>query len=491
MATYTWGTQPPITIDVTDNINRNSSTSEYYSGYITVTLGGCSGNSTFGYNIYASVGGTSSQLKADSPSQWSSGTYSTSFYVSGSTTGTTLYYTIRVGSTDAPRGYTDFSYSTWISAYTPPATEPASVPTLSASSAKLGTSVIIYTNRQNSSYTHKVTYSCGTVSGEIIQRNSSGRKVNITESVTWEIPKDTLIDYVTSSGTACTINCETFYGSTSKGVRSVTLTLYPPDDAIPTVDEGWFAVTRENTSAAQSITEWISGYSKAVVTFDESKIHPKYNSTISKLSVTYGEATVEAVGSTASTGVLASTSVVITATITDSRGISASENYEITLLDYKPPTITDVSIYRSDSWKDQTDDGHYICAKGKAGCTSLNGKNTVTLTGAYKQSGASEYGSEYPMQNETATLINRTEVSETVSYMVRLTATDRLGNSSYFEKVVPTKAITFHLKAGGKGAAFGGYASADNTLELADGWKLKIGGTTLTEAQLISLLNLL
>lgn len=486
MAEYTWGTQPPITIDVTDNIYHITGSTEY-SGYVTVSG---SFSARYDYWIDVTVNGSTQRLKGPTSGSitWSD---SVSFYISGSTTASSIYLGVTVSTNSTGRNSLDASYTTNIGSYTPPATEPASVPTLSASSAKLGTSVIINTNRQNSSYTHKVTYSCGTVSGEIIQRNSSGRKVNITESVTWEIPKDTLIDYVTSSGTACTINCETFYGSTSKGVRSVTLTLYPPDDAVPTVDTGWYAITRENTSAAASITEWISGYSKAVVTFDESKIHPKYNSTIRKLSVTYGEATVEAVGSTAKTGVLASTSAVITVTVTDSRGISASENHTITLLDYKPPTITDVSIYRSDSLKAQTDDGHYICAKGKAGCTSLNGKNTVTLTGAYKQSGGTSYGSEYPMQNETATLINSTEVSETVSYMVRLTATDRLGNSSYFEKVVPTKAITFHLKAGGKGAAFGGYASADNTLELADGWKLKIGGTTLTEAQLISLLNLL
>ena len=44
--TYTWGSAPVLSFTVSDNITRDSGTA--YSGYLTVTLGGCSGGSYFG-----------------------------------------------------------------------------------------------------------------------------------------------------------------------------------------------------------------------------------------------------------------------------------------------------------------------------------------------------------------------------------------------------------------------------------------------------------
>lgn len=481
MSDYTWGSSPEIPFTITDNVYRNSSDSTYYSGYITVTIGACNGNKTFGYNISATVDGTTVQLKGNTPNQWSSGTYSHSFYVSGSTTSSSisLYVTL---SSNAPRGSTDFEYSTSIGSYSPPATEPSSVPTLSAASTKLGSPVIIYTNRQNSRYKHTLTYACGGATGTIASK--------VTTSYTWT-PPTSLLDYVTSSGTPCTITCTTYYSSTNKGSNVVSLTLYPPDDALPVVSDGWYQVERVNVTAADGISEWIKGYSKAKVTFDASKVTPQYESTISEFSVTYAGVAAAAVDNVATTGVLTGVSAKITVKVTDSRGFSATVDHTITLLDYAPPTITAMDVFRSDSQKAKDDDGNYLCAKCTAGCTSLNGKNSVTLTGSYKQNGASSYGTETAMESGVYTLVNSTEVSNAVSYIVRLKATDALGNVTVYEQLVSTKAVAFHLKSGGQGAAFGKLSEADNELELAPGWSLKIGNTVLSEAQLQALLNLL
>ena len=464
MSDYTWGSSPEIPFTITDNVYRDSSDSTYYSGYITVTIGACNGNKTFGYNISATVDGTTVQLKGNTPNQWSSGTYSHSFYVSGSTTSSSisLYVTL---SSNAPRGSTDFEYSTSIGSYSPPATEPSSVPTLSAASTKLGSPVIIYTNRQNRSYKHTLTYACGGTTGTIAS--------NVTTNCTWT-PPTSLIDKVTSAGTPCTITCTTYYGSTNKGSNVVSLTLYPPDDALPAVEEGWFQVERVNVTEASGITEWIKGYSRAKITFDASKVTPKYESTVSSFSVTYGGNTTQAANNEATTGILTGTSARITVKVTDSRGFSTAQDYTVTLLDYAPPTITAMDVFRSDSQKAKDDDGNYLCAKCTAGCTSLNGKNSVTLTGSYKQNGASSYGAETAMESGVYTLVNSTEVSNAVSYIVRLKATDALGNVTVYEQLVSTKAITFHLKSGGLGAAFGKMAESDDLLEIQ--WDLQANG---------------
>ena len=89
MSSYSWGSGPTLTVNISDNIYRVSSGSTSYSGYVTVSLGGCSGGSYFGYYIDVTVNGTKKRLKENSPDRWNSGAYSASFYVAGSTTAST------------------------------------------------------------------------------------------------------------------------------------------------------------------------------------------------------------------------------------------------------------------------------------------------------------------------------------------------------------------------------------------------------------------
>ena len=66
------------------------------------------------------------------------------------------------------------------------------------------------------------------------------------------------------------------------------------------------------------------------------------------------------------------------------RTITTTETVEVEALAYAPPTITEASVYRCDDALLAADDGVHIAARATAGCTGLNGENTVTLTAAYK-----------------------------------------------------------------------------------------------------------
>lgn len=235
----------------------------------------------------------------------------------------------------------------------------------------------------------------------------------------------------------------------------------------PSVSSGWFSVTRDNTGTpASGITEWVCGYSKAKVTFDPSKVTVASTATISSFSVNYDGLQTTAEDNVATTGVITDTSAKLTLKVTDSLGKSTSETYTVTTLPYSKPTLTDVSVYRSDSLMAADDEGNYLTVKGTPGFTSLNGKNSITFTAAYKQSGASSFGDAVDLGSNTMTIINSTEVSNTASYVVRLTVTDALGNKAVYEQIVSTKSVAFHLKNGGNGAAFGKYAEQDNLLDV-------------------------
>lgn len=235
----------------------------------------------------------------------------------------------------------------------------------------------------------------------------------------------------------------------------------------PRVSDGWFSVERDNSgTSASGITEWVCGYSKAKVTFDPSKVTVASTATISSFSVNYDGLQTTAEDNVATTGVITDTSAKLTLKVTDSLGKSTSETYTVTTLPYSKPTLTDVSVYRSDSLMAADDEGNYLTVKGTPGFTSLNGKNSITFTAAYKQSGASSFGDAVDLGSNTMTIINSTEVSNTASYVVRLTVTDALGNKAVYEQIVSTKSVAFHLKNGGNGAAFGKYAEQDNLLDV-------------------------
>ena len=102
----------------------------------------------------------------------------------------------------------------------------ASIPTVSASTVKMGKTVTITTNRKSASFTHKLTYSFGGSTGTIAS--------DVGASCTWTVPvmADKILN--STSGT-CTITCVTYSGSTPIGTATVDLTLQVPDATTPTV----------------------------------------------------------------------------------------------------------------------------------------------------------------------------------------------------------------------------------------------------------------
>ena len=101
----------------------------------------------------------------------------------------------------------------------------ASVPTASASSVTMGSSVTITTNRVSSSLTHDLTYSFGDSTGTI----ASG----VGASYAWTVPD--LVSKIPgkNSGT-CTITCSTKSGTTVIGTKTLSITINVPAKSTPT-----------------------------------------------------------------------------------------------------------------------------------------------------------------------------------------------------------------------------------------------------------------
>jgi hypothetical protein len=63
------------------------------------------------------------------------------------------------------------------------------------------------------------------------------------------------------------------------------------------------------------------------------------------------------------------------------------------------------------------------------------------------------------------------------SYAVELCVCDTVGERTTLTLMLPTEEVTFHLREGGMGAAFGKHAEGERMLEIASDWTLRLHGT--------------
>lgn len=333
----------------------------------------------------------------------------------------------------------------------------------------MGETAHISLPRASSGFTHTLRYVFGGAAETIASGVTTGYDWLVPESLAAQIP-----DAASGKGT---LTCETYSGSTLIGTKSVTFTASVPGSMKPAVLSGWAAVTYDNSgTAAENMAAWVQGYSKAKAAFDASKVTCRQGAGISKFSITYLGKTTE--GNPCRTETISTTGATVRCTVTDSRGLTAWEDFSISLLEYAPPALVGADLFRSDGEGTAADGGAHIAGVARVRYSELGGLNSVTLKGYWKSVGGG-YGAGETLTVGTVGLVTGdVEISADRSYIALLVLTDSLGNTARYEENIPTEKVAFHLKEGGKGAAFGKAAETEGALELAEDWHLKLTGAT-------------
>lgn len=336
----------------------------------------------------------------------------------------------------------------------------ASVPTTNKSSIAMGEEIIIYTNRKNTAFCHTARYTFAGQAGDIADFDAE-------KAWNWYslVPKKSLANRIpnAASGT-CTVYIKTWSdGNLTQQIgeeQSVSFTLTVPADAKPTVSPGWAAAAADNSGGkASALSGFISGFSRAQVTFAAGKIACQYGASIKSYKITCGGVSADA--APYKTGVLSGTSASIVCRVTDSRGLYAEETLTVSLYGYAAPVLTDSMIFRSDGDKIQANNGTHIAGYAKIKFSDCGGENNCTLKSYWRYTGGS-WATGAVMADGTLGLITgSTEILVTQSYEARLEVTDKLGNTASFSAVIPTADVAFHLRPGGKGAAFGKYSEKE------------------------------
>lgn len=348
----------------------------------------------------------------------------------------------------------------------------ASVPTTNKSSIAMGEEIIIYTNRKNTDFCHTARYTFAGQAGDI---------ADFDAETAWNwyslVPKKSLANRIpnAASGT-CTVYIKTWSdGNLTQQIgeeQSVSFTLTVPADAKPVVSSGWAAAAADNSGGkAASLKGFISGFSRAQIAFATDKISTKYGASIAGYKITCGGVSAES--APYKTGVLTGTSAQIICRVTDSRGMYAEETLTVNLYSYAAPTLTSIQIYRSDDAMLPANTGLHIAGVATVKYSDCGGENTYTLKGYWRSVGGSWSAGIAMTSGKAALVTGSVDILTTASYEAKIEITDKLGNTASFSAVIPTADVAFHLRPGGKGAAFGKYSEKE-ALECA--WDAEFQG---------------
>jgi hypothetical protein len=327
--------------------------------------------------------------------------------------------------------------------------------TVEASNGTLGTAQELTVTRQNSSFTHTITYKCGTVSGTICTKSGS-------TSIDWTPPLSLASQNKTGTSVSVTFNITTYNGSTSVGSDTKTISCAIPVSVKPSCTVALADVTGIDATYGSPV----QGLSKLKITVTA---QTAYGSDIAAYSVDANGA--KYTTETATTGALAeSGKFKVVATVKDKRGRSGSATATLDVLPYSSPKVSALSVHRCDADGAENDQGEYVRVVFSASVSDLSGLNQARYTLKYKASTTSTYTTvEFSDLNHIYTVTDRAYIlpaDSNVSYDIEVTAADNHG--TYSRATSASTAFTLmNWHTAGNGVGIGKVSEKKNTLEVA------------------------
>lgn len=327
----------------------------------------------------------------------------------------------------------------------------------------MGNTIRIHMNRASTSFVHTVRYAWGSKSGTIA--------TGVGDNVEWTIPLDLATEIPNQYSGWGSIYCDTYYGSTFVGTKSVVFKASAPSSTSPTVS---ISLERPRTTTP-AVTGYVQGVDQLKVTISATG---KYGATITSYSSTVDGTAYS--GSTYTTGILTKSGAIrVTATVADSRGWKTTVSKDITVQAYTAPAVTGVSSYRCKSATDASLNaaGAYICIKPSGSITPLGSTNGRKCTIYWKK--ATETGWQSKVLDMSAyTLSGYVIVSAdtAASYNICVRLQDSFKLIDYYGSDVMSAAAFVDILLASdsdttkKGMAIGKVAEVEGALDV--GWNL-------------------
>lgn len=398
--------------------------------------------------------------------------FTSSFNTGETTSGSKTIYTKTVdvvhGATGAKTLAVSASYTTGVSAGTISASTSktlttiprATTPTVSAASVDMGGKVTISTPRAAAEFTHDLAYSFA--GGDYVTIATG-----VATSYSWTTPD--LASKVPSavSGVA-TIRCTTKSGSTVIGTATATVTLKVPASVVPTISN--VAAVETVAGLAAQFGAFVRGKSKAKFTITAAGAK---GSTIKSYSTKISTSTFS--GATFTTDV-SWLNMQVAATVTDTRGRTATKTAEFSVLDYTKPSIEILTARRVNERGVESSEGTLVQVNMTYAAPSLGAKNTVRAVLECKRAidGEDDWEELWASSawSGAVPIVPAVEISPDYQYDIRLTVTDWFGASAVRSVPVPSGAVI--LDIGADGDCIGVGETAQYPGHFSTAWALRV-----------------
>lgn len=331
----------------------------------------------------------------------------------------------------------------------------ATTPALTPTTIMMGNSITINLPRASSAFTH-------TLQHDFYVGEWTTFATGATTTASLTVPIDWASRLPNSTSGGGRVRCLTYNGSTLIGEKIVNFTATVPIDVVPSIST--MSVTEAVTLPVSSVG-FVQGKSKLKCTIMASG---SQGSTIKSYSTKIGAFTY--VGASFTTDTISVSGIVqIIATVTDSRGRTASKTQNITVEPYSSPVVS-MSVFRANEQGEENGEGSYAVASVEIEITSLENHNFSSYSIEYKQESGS--GSEWKTAKTGSGYNIRQKfnlgkiLSDEISYNFRIIVMDSFGEIVYNASPVPTAFTPLDFLYTGKGVAFGKVSVLD-MLEIA------------------------
>lgn len=243
----------------------------------------------------------------------------------------------------------------------------------SAGNGTLGSSQTISISRASSSFTHTLTYKCGSYSGTIANKTSS-------TSISYTPALSLANSNTTGTTVSITLTLTTYNGSTSLGSNSKTISCGMPSSVKPSITS--VTVGSNPSTHLSTYSGYVKGYTKATFSISAST---SYGSAIASYKVVVNGSTYSSSSSSITSNNLTTNgNLTATITVTDKRGRTDSTTRTLTVLDYAQPIISSYSVARCDQDGTLNQRGNYCKLSYKITITALNNANSKNFSYKYK-----------------------------------------------------------------------------------------------------------
>ena len=250
----------------------------------------------------------------------------------------------------------------------------------SATGNTLGEPVAITISRASSSFTHKLYYTCGNISNQLIAEN-------VGTSYSWTPPVSLAQQAPNAATVAVKLTVKTYNGSTYIGAKSTQLSLSIPSSIVPTLS----VAISDPTGVQGTYGGYVQLRSKIQVSITASGAQ---GSTIKSYSIKVGNIYASNASSGTTDYLPNSGTLAITCTVTDSRGRTASQAQNLTVLAYSKPTITAISAARCNQDGTENRAGTYGKVTFSASITPLSNINTAAYAVQYREVGVDSWSTD-------------------------------------------------------------------------------------------------